>query len=126
MPLIRFGKTGSKLFANLEAGRKSREREGGGEREREALAHESLDWYQTSKQKNSKIHAHTYTSIYISEKNHCLCYLCILSNGEEIKYHKFISVVDVELSDRCLITGSEDRLVNLLFWLGFFGSGIIQ
>ena len=52
----------------------------------------------------------------------CLIY-CILSNGEVIKYHKFISVVVIELSFRCLNTvvvielsfrclntGPEDRL----------------
>ena len=54
----------------------------------------------------------SYTSIYISEKKitDCLIY-CILSNGEVIKYHKFISVVVIELSARCLNTGPEDRLV---------------
>ena len=53
----------------------------------------------------------SYTSIYISEKKitDCLIY-CILSNGEVIKYHKFISVVVIELSARCLSTGPEDRL----------------
>ena len=30
--------------------------------------------------------------------------------GEVIKYHVFISVVAIELSDRCLNTGPEDRL----------------
>ena len=35
---------------------------------------------------------------------------CILSNGEVIKYHIFISVVVIELSVRCLNTGPEDRL----------------
>ena len=35
---------------------------------------------------------------------------CILSNGEVIKYHKYISVVIIELSVRCLNTGPEDRL----------------
>ena len=35
---------------------------------------------------------------------------CILSNGEAIKYHEFISVVVIELSVRCLNTGPEDRL----------------
>ena len=44
----------------------------------------------------------------------CLIY-CILSNGEVIKYHKFISVVVIELSFRCLNTGPEDRL-NRLVW----------
>ena len=33
-----------------------------------------------------------------------------MSNGEVIKYHKFISVVVIELSVRCLNTGPEDRL----------------
>ena len=37
---------------------------------------------------------------------------CILSNGEVIKYHKFISVVVIELSARCLNTGPEDRLAS--------------
>ena len=32
------------------------------------------------------------------------------SNGEVIKYHKFISIVIIELSIRCLNTGPEDRL----------------
>ena len=83
---------------------------------------EHVDWYQTSKLKNSKICAHTYSSIYISQKNLCLSYFlvwgitlehkiaCILGNGEVIKYHKFISVVVIELSVRCLNTGLEDRL----------------
>ena len=53
----------------------------------------------------------SYTSIYISGKKitDCLIY-CILSNGEVIKYHKFISVVVIELSAKCLNTGPEDRL----------------
>ena len=34
----------------------------------------------------------------------------MLSHGEVIKYHKFISVVVIELSFRCLNTGPEDRL----------------
>ena len=42
------------------------------------------------------------------KKNHWLSYL--LSNGEVIKHHKFISVVVIELSVRCLNTGPEDRL----------------
>ena len=33
-----------------------------------------------------------------------------MGNGEVIKYHKFISVVVIELSVRCLNTGPEDRL----------------
>ena len=54
---------------------------------------------------------HIYRSIYTSVKifTDCLIY-CILSNGEVIKYHKFISVVVIELSVRCLNTGPEDRL----------------
>ena len=53
---------------------------------------------------------HTYTSIYTSEKiTDCLIY-CILSKGEVIRYHKFISVVVIELLVRCLNTGPEDRL----------------
>ena len=35
---------------------------------------------------------------------------CILSHGEVIKYHKFISVVVIEFSVKCLNTGPEDRL----------------
>ena len=35
-----------------------------------------------------------------------------LSNGEVIKYHKFISVLVIELSVGCLNTGPEDRLVR--------------
>ena len=57
----------------------------------------------------------SYTSIYISEKKITDCLIsCILSNGEVIKYHKFISVVVIELSARCLNTGPEDRLQCLL------------
>ena len=36
---------------------------------------------------------------------------CIPSNGEVIKYYKFISVVVIELLVRCLNTGPEDRLM---------------
>ena len=52
-----------------------------------------------------------YKHIHLSIKKitDCLIY-CILSNGEVIKYHKFISVVVIELSVRCLNTGPEDRL----------------
>ena len=72
-----------------------------------------LDWYQISKYKNSQICAHTYTSIYISEKiSDCLIY-CILSKVEVIKYHEFISEVVIELSARCLNTGPEDRLTSV-------------
>ena len=45
----------------------------------------------------------------------CLIY-CILSNGEVIKYHKFISVVVIELSFRCLNTGPEDRQGSLVIF----------
>ena len=45
----------------------------------------------------------------------CLIY-CILSKGEVIKYHKFISVVVIEISVRSLNTGPEDRL-KLMFYL---------
>ena len=42
----------------------------------------------------------------------CIFFLiyCILSNGEVIKYHIFISVVVIDLSVRCLNTGPGDRL----------------
>ena len=53
------------------------------------------------------------TYIYIKKITDCLIY-CILSNGEVIKYHKFISVVVIELSVRCLNTGPEDRLTESL------------
>ena len=43
----------------------------------------------------------------------CLIY-CTLRNGEVIKYHKFISVVVIELSVRCFNTGPEDRLAYKL------------
>ena len=54
------------------------------------------------------IHIQAYTSLK-KKISDCLIY-CILSNGEVIKYHKFISVVVIELSVRCLNTGPEDRL----------------
>ena len=54
------------------------------------------------------IHKHAFTSLK-NKITDCLIY-CILSNGEVIKYHKFISVVVIELSARCLNTGPEDRL----------------
>ena len=50
-----------------------------------------------------------YKHIHLCKNFHCLIY-CILSYGEVIKYHKFISVVVIELSVRCLNTGPEDRL----------------
>ena len=46
---------------------------------------------------------------FLKKITDCLIY-CILSNGEVIKYHKFISVVVIELSVRGLNTGPEDRL----------------
>ena len=57
----------------------------------------------------------TYTSIYTSVKcfTDWLIY-CILSNGEVIKYHIFISVVVIELSVIYLNTGPEDRLEYML------------
>ena len=55
------------------------------------------------------IHIQAYTSLKKS-----LTVSCILSNGEVIKYHKFISVVVIELSVRCLNTGPEDRLLLAL------------
>ena len=48
-----------------------------------------------------------YTSL--KKITDCLIY-CILSNGEVIKYHKFISVVVIELSVIFFNTGREDRL----------------
>ena len=60
------------------------------------------------------IHIQAYTSL--KKISDCLIY-CILSNGEVIKYHEFISVVVIELSVRCLNTGPEDRLG--LGYLGF-------
>ena len=65
--------------------------------------------------KNSKICAHTYTSIYTSVR---ILIYCILSNGEVIKYHIFISVVVIELSFKGLNTGPEHRLgVNVNYWV---------
>ena len=56
------------------------------------------------------IHIQAYTPL--KKNSDCLIY-CILSNGEVIKYHKFISVVVIELSVRCLNTGPEDRLKRM-------------
>ena len=58
------------------------------------------------------IHKQAFTSLK-KKITDCLIY-CILSNGEVIKYHKFISVVVIELSFRCLNTGPEDRLYALV------------
>ena len=60
------------------------------------------------------IHIQVYTSL--KKISNCLIY-CILSNGEVIKYHKFNSVVVIELSVRCLNKGPEDRLWNTLCML---------
>ena len=66
---------------------------------------------------------HIHIQAYISEKiSDCLIY-CILSNGEVIKYHKFISVVVIELSVRCLNTGPEDRLILSLHAPSYAGVG---
>ena len=56
--------------------------------------------------------------IHLRKKSLTLIY-CILSNREVIKCHKFISVVVIELSTRCLITGPEDGL-------GPAGQGLIN
>ena len=57
---------------------------------------------------------HIHKQVFTSLKKKSLTVLftgpCIMSNGEVIKYHKFISVVVIELSARCLNTGPEDRL----------------
>ena len=53
------------------------------------------------------IHKQAFKSL---KKSLTVLFTCILSNGEVIKYHKFISVVVMELSVRCLNTGPEDRL----------------
>ena len=52
------------------------------------------------------VHVHKQAFKSLKKITDCL----ILSNGEVIKYHKFISVVVIELSVRCLNTGPEDRL----------------
>ena len=46
--------------------------------------------------------------------------LCLLSNGEVIKYHQFISAVVIELSVRCLNTGLPHRLCALVVVVVFF------
>ena len=60
-----------------------------------------LDWYQNSKYKNSKMCAHTYTSIQtaVIMVNDCLI-CCISVNVEVIKYHVFLFVVVIEHSVR--------------------------
>ena len=55
------------------------------------------------------MHIHIQANTSLKKITDCLIY-CILSNGEVKKYHKFISVVVIELSVRCLNTGPEDRL----------------
>ena len=69
------------------------------------------------------IHKQAFTSLNKNHSPHLI--YCILSNGEVIKYHKFISVVVIELSFRCLNTGPEDRLLVvgwviqwLVSWMG--------
>ena len=59
------------------------------------------------------VHIHKQAFTSLKKITDCLIY-CILSNGEVIKYHKFISVVVIELSARCLNTGPEDRLGSLV------------
>ena len=62
---------------------------------------------------------HIQAFVSLKKITDCLIY-CILSNGEVIKYHKFISVVVIELSARCLNTGPEDRLgINLNLMIYF-------
>ena len=53
------------------------------------------------------MHIQAYTSL--EKITDCLI-SCILSNGEVTKYHKFISVVVIELSVFSLNTRPEDRL----------------
>ena len=60
--------------------------------------------------------AHKCTSTCTSLKifSDCLiCFVCILSNGEVIRYHILTSVVVIELSFGCLNTGPENRLVGV-------------
>ena len=58
------------------------------------------------------MHIHIQSHTSLKKITDCLisCILSSMSNGEVIKYHKFISVVVIELSVRCLNTGPEDRL----------------
>ena len=56
------------------------------------------------------VHIHIQAYTYLKKITDCLI-SCILSNGEVIKYHKFISVVVTELSVRCLNTGPGDSLM---------------
>ena len=58
------------------------------------------------------IHKQAFTNLK-KKITDCLIH-CILSDGEVIKYHKFISVVVIELLVRCLNTGPEDRLYEVL------------
>ena len=55
-------------------------------------------------------HTYYYMAVPISLE-------CILSNGEVIKYHKFISVVVIEISARYLNTGPADRLGIIIYRL---------
>ena len=73
-----------------------------------------VDWYQTSKKKIVKyVHIHIQAYTYLKKITDCLIYY-IVGNGEVIKYQKFISVVVIELSVRCLNTGPENRLSHVL------------
>ena len=67
-----------------------------------------------NRKKNSEIcanHIQAFTSLK-KKITDCLIY-CILGNGEVIKYLKFISVVDIELSVRCL-NESLSKFVKIL------------
>ena len=55
-----------------------------------------------------RIHIQAYASLKKSLT------VLLTACGEVIKYDKFISVVVIELSVRCLNTGPEDRLNQLL------------
>ena len=57
---------------------------------------------------------HIHIQAYTSQKSLTVLFTCILSNGEVIKYHTFISVVVIEFSVRCLNTGPENRPTDRL------------
>ena len=69
------------------------------------------------------------TYIYTEKKISDCLITCILSNGEVIKYHKFILVVVMELSVRSLNTGPEDRLGKpqrpVFLLVGMFNGGTL-
>ena len=69
-----------------------------------------LDWYQTSRKIVKYVHNHIQAYTSLKKNSDCLI-SCVLSNWEVIKYHKFISVVVIEISVRVLNTGHEDRLM---------------